>query len=70
MKAYVINNGGFAFGMDTTTPVNWRFTNKPLKRNIYRQWLMPEYMAKWCKSNPLWIGSYGELLTICNQFRK
>ena len=65
MKAYVINDGGFSFGMDSVTPVQWRFSHRELKRKVYRSWLMPYYMTKWCKQNPHWIGSMSELLQIC-----
>lgn len=65
MKAYVINDGGFSFGMDKVTSVYWRFTTRELKRNIYQSWKMPDYMAKWCRQNPQWFGSMDELLSIC-----
>lgn len=65
MNAYVINDGGFSFGMDSVTPVSWKFSSKKLTRNVYRDWKMPDYMRHWCKANKTWIGSKNELLSIC-----
>jgi len=68
-RAYVINDGGFSFGMDNVTPVSWRFTRRQLKRGIYREWTMPGYMDAWCKQNPTWIGSLRDLHRIADSCR-
>lgn len=65
ITAYVIDDDGFTFGMDSVTPVSWRFTSRQLSRGIYCDWTMPEYMRSWCKIHPTWIGSRAELLRIC-----
>jgi hypothetical protein len=67
--AYVLNDGGFEFGMDVVTPASWRFTRRQLKRGIYREWLLPAYMDAWAKANPTWFGSYNELQRICASYR-
>jgi hypothetical protein len=69
MRAYVINDGGFTFGMDHVTPASWRFTRSQLKRGIYREWTLPEYMDAWCKAHPTWIGTYNELQRIAAECR-
>lgn len=68
-RAYVLNDGGFEYGMDHVTPVSWRFTRRDLKRGIYRMWMMPGYMDAWCKAHPTWVGTYAELQRIADSFR-
>jgi len=68
-NAYVMNDGGFSFGMDAVTPASWKFTRKELKRGIYRQWKLPEYMNAFAKANPNWIGTYNELQAIAKANR-
>lgn len=65
MKCHVMNDGGFSFGMDDRTPVQWRFTPRQLKRGVYMSSTMPDYMRDWCRANPSWIGSKRDLLALC-----
>ena len=69
MRAYVMNYGGFEYGMDSVTPVSWRFSRRQLKRGIYREWILPSYMDLWAKNNPSWIGTKNELHRIADQLR-
>jgi len=68
-RAYVIDDGGFTYGMDSVTPVSWRFTRRQLKRGIYREWIMPGYMDDWCRAHPHWIGTKNELHRIADSLR-
>ena len=68
-RAYVMNDGGFDYGMDSVTPVTWRFSRRPLTRNVYREWIMPDYMTAWCKANPQWVGSKNQLHRIADSLR-
>lgn len=36
-KVFVINDGGFSFGMDSVTPVSWVFSNRKPK-NMYAEY--------------------------------
>lgn len=44
----VIDDGGFQFGMDDRTPVLFKFSNREMKRGVYRSFALPFNMT----SNP------------------
>ena len=69
MKAYVINDGGFEYGMDRVTPAWWRFSNRRLRANVYREWTLPDYMIEWAKLRPNWFGTYNELCAVARSLR-
>lgn len=44
MNLYVINDGGFAFGMDYVTPVAWCIKRKHAHQ-VYTQWRLTDEQA-------------------------
>jgi hypothetical protein len=68
--ANVVNDGGFTFGMDYTTPVTWKFAPRALKGS-YTSLILPAHMQAWAKTQRKpWVGTYRELQRIGSDLRQ
>lgn len=47
--ANVVDDGGFEFGMDDRTPVTFKFSNREMKRGVYRSFALPHVVT----TNPM-----------------
>ncbi len=63
----VVNDGGFSFGMDQTTPVSWSLSSRPRIRGMYRTWRVPQHaidsqaFQAWAARNPAPVMSYRDM---------